>query len=237
MKSVIQYGFLLILGAGLVTGCSNPPEYPVEPSISFDNVYFKAGDNSLIPDTLFVSVNFKDGDGDLGLDDSYLYEPYNALWGYTKQDGSWITYADRNTPPYDTLPNYEFPYSCYNYLIDESDTIYVQQNLNHYNIFVDFYVRKNGQYSYYDWLLAFPPECGESYYGRFPILNRDGNNNTSLKERPLEGKLTYRMVGARIKSIFKNDTLRLDVQIQDRALHKSNTVESFEFVLKDITIN
>jgi len=45
------------------------------------------------------------------------------------------------------------------------------------------------------------------------------------------------MVGARIKSIFKNDTLRLDVQIQDRALHKSNTVESFEFVLKDITIN
>jgi len=129
LKSVIQYGFLLILGAGQVTGCSNPPEYPVEPSISFDNVYFKAGDNSLIPDTLFVSVNFKDGDGDLGLDDSYLYEPYNALWGYTKQDGSWITYADRNTPPYDTLPNYEFPYSCYNYLIDESDTIYVQQNL------------------------------------------------------------------------------------------------------------
>lgn len=221
----------------VVTSCLKTPEYPVEPSIEFDNVYFKQGDNSLTSDTLFVSVKFKDGDGDLGLDDTYLNEPYNSLWGFTKSDGTWITYTDRNTPPYDSLPPYEFPYSCYNYLIEEGDTIYVQQNINHYNIFVDFYVRKNGQYAFYDWLTAFPPECGESYYGRFPILNRDDNNNTSLMERPLEGTLTYRMVGARILSIFKNDTLKLEVKIKDRALNESNTVETFEFVLKDITIN
>lgn len=215
----------------------------MEPSISFDNVYFKEGDNQLTSDTLFVSVNFKDGDGDLGLNDNFVAPPYNDIWYFLKQDQTLLTYSDRNTQPYDTLlPPYEFPYTCYNYSIeelegDEIDTFYVEQNLDHYNIYVDFYVRKNGQYTYYDWQTAFPPECGESYYGRFPVLNRDSNNNTSYDERPLEGKLTYEMVGARIKSIFKNDTIKLEVQIQDRALNKSNTVESFEFVLKDITIN
>ncbi|MCB0495289.1 MAG: hypothetical protein KDC79_04095 [Cyclobacteriaceae bacterium] len=242
MKSVIRYSIIALLLAATVVSCHKPPEYPVEPSITFDNVYFKHFDDPQVDDTLFVSVNFKDGDGDLGLDDSYVSGDYSALFGRIKPDGNWVTYSDRSNPEYDTLPPYEFPYSCYNYLIDslitnELDTIYVWQNLNHYNIFVDFYVRKNGQYHYFDWLTEFEPNCGESYYGRFPILNRDEYGHASSKERPLEGKLIYKMKGARLLSIFKNDTIKLDISIQDRAFNRSNTVESYEFVLKDITIN
>lgn len=257
MKSVIQYSITLFSIALMVTSCLKVPEYPDTPSIEFDNVYFKQGDNQNVFDSLFVSIKFKDGDGDLGLNDAFSTDPYNATWYFLKNGtpvdinsgfnsgrpaDDFITLSDRNTPPYDTLPTYEFPYFCYNYLIDtldnnDVDTFYVHPNLDHYNIFVDFYVRKNGQYYYYDWLTEFAPQCGESYYGRFPVLNRDENDNTSLKERPLEGTLAYRIVGVRILDIFKNDTLKLEIKIKDRALNESNTVETFEFVLKDITIN
>jgi hypothetical protein len=235
LKSLVKNSFIVLLLAGAIIGCNKPPEYPVEPSISFDNVYYRKGDTT---NYLILSVNFKDGDGDLGLD-SYYYsgEPYNSIWYFVKQDGNLLSYADRNTPPFDTLPPYAFPYSCYNYSVEQSDTLYIQQNRDHYNIFVNFYVKKNGVFQLYDWLTANPPNCGESYNGRFPILNLDSNDNPSSKQRPLEGILKYTMKGLGFEAIFKRDTLKLEVQIQDRALHKSNTVESFEFVLKDITTN
>jgi len=205
------------------------PEFPIEPEIQYNSVFFKKGD---ITDSLLISLNFQDGDGDLGLDPSEdIGKPYNAIWYFQKPDNTLLTYADRNTPPFDSLPPYDFPYFCYNYSIENSDTFYIQQNNNHYNIFVNFYVKKNGEFKLYDWLTANPPQCGESYNGRFPLLN------ISDKERPLEGKLTYKATGAGFEVIFKRDTLKLEIQIQDRALHKSNTVESQEFVLKDITIN
>jgi len=198
---------------------------------------------------LTVEINFKDGDGDLGLDRNNSIdseEPYNAIWyflkdgtavdknisPYNEMDSSaFITFDDRSTPPYDTLPPYAPPYNCINYLVEGSYTYYFKQNLNHYNIFVDFYVKKNGQWNFYNWLTANPSQCGETYNGRFPLLNESGTT------RPLEGSLKYDMVGAAFGVIFKLDTLKLQIRIQDRALHKSNMVETPEFVLRDITIN
>mgnify|MGYP006921586005 CR=1 FL=1 len=229
MKSLIKYSVVVVFIAGIAIGCNKLPEYPVEPSITFNDVYFKKGD---LADSLFVVLDFKDGDGDLGLDENYDTEyPYQTFWYFLKNDGSYLTYEDRNTPPYDTLPPYEFPYYCTNYS-EESDGViyYVQPNENHYNYFIDFYVKKNGSYDLFDWYSVYS-SCDETYNGRYPILNESG------KERPLEGKLIYKITGARIENIFKRDTLRLEIYIKDRALHNSNTVQSFDFVLKDITIN
>jgi len=213
----------------LAWSCINTPEFSDIPEIKYNSVFFKKG---ALTDSLLVSINFQDGDGDLGLDPAYdIGEPYHAIWYFKKSDNTFLTYADRNTPSFDTLPPYNFPYFCYNYSIENSDTFYIQQNTNHYNIFLNFYVKKNGEFKLYDWLLANPPECGESYNGRFPLLN------LSDKARPLEGKLTYKVTGAGFEVIFKRDTLKLEIQIQDRALNRSNIVESQEFVLKDITIN
>lgn len=231
MKEIIKYTVLVILITFTFWSCRDLPEYPDTPSIEYKDVFFKKGE---LTDSLFVSVDFKDGNGDLGLHPDFdTRKPYNAIWYYLNYDGSGdlITYADRNTPEYDTLPPYEFPYFCTNYSLEESDTFYITQNLDHFNIFVDFYIKKNGQFILYDWITANPPQCGETYNGRFPILN------TSGQDRPLEGTLKYSLTGAGFEVIFKRDTIKLEISIQDRALNKSNVVQTQEFVLRDITIN
>lgn len=235
MKEIIKYSVLLIIISLISWGCRDLPEYSNIPSIEYNQVFFKKGE---LTDSLFVSIEFRDGDGDLGLHPDFDNgEPYHAIYHWRKDDGELLTYSDRNTPPYDTFPYdtillpYEFPYYCTTYSIEESDTFWIQQNPDHFNIFVDFYVKKNGTFTLYDWITANPPQCGETYNGRFPILN------TSGQDRPLEGTLKYAITGAGFEVIFKRDTLKLEIRIQDRALNKSNIVQTQEFVLKDITIN
>jgi hypothetical protein len=70
MKS---FRLALVLG-GLATGlggCLKAPEYAITPSISNNNVQvrrFKYADPRQQPiDSVFITVNFQDGDGDLGL--------------------------------------------------------------------------------------------------------------------------------------------------------------------------
>jgi len=70
MKS---FRLALVLG-GLATGlggCLKAPEYAITPSISNNNVQvrrFKYADPKQQPiDSIFITVNFQDGDGDLGL--------------------------------------------------------------------------------------------------------------------------------------------------------------------------
>lgn len=230
MKEIIKHSGLVIALAFIFWGCRDLPTYPNTPAIEYKSVFYQENDTTNL---LTVEIDFRDGDGNLGLSKSFdTGEPYNDIYYYLKDDGSTlVTYADRSTPEYDTLPAYEFPYYCTNYSIDESDTFYITQNPNHFNIFVDFYVKKNGQWNLYDWATASPPQCGETYDGRFPILNESG------AVRPLEGSLKYKMAGLGFELIFKRDTLKLEVTIQDRALNKSNTIETPEFVINDIKIN
>ncbi len=232
MKRIFLSGIVaFIMLVWLVSACIKAPEFPVEPTIAFDKIEFKRGATEFDDDTLALTIKFQDGDGDLGLSNegNDVYPPYNDLWYFIKEDGSWLTYSDRFTPPYDTLPPYEFPYFCINYFIDGADTFYVQPNEYHYNIHIKYFVRKNGEYQEFDWLTAFDPVCGQTFNGRFPLLNTGG------KERPLEGKLTYKMKSAGFELLFRQDTLRLEVYIYDRALNKSNVINTPDFVLKDIS--
>jgi len=232
LKVIIKNTVLVFLIATSFWSCRELPEYPVTPSIEYKSVFYRETDTTNL---LTIEIDFRDGDGDLGLNSKNpadVSEPYNAIWHFQKDDGSLLTYADRNTPPYDTfLPNYEYPYSCLNYSIEQPDTFYIESNPDHFNIFINFYVKKNGEFALFDWITWNPPNCGESYNGRFPILNESGQN------RPLEGTLKYDMAGLGFEVIFKRDTLKLEIQIQDRALHRSNTVETPEFVINNIKIN
>ena len=225
---------LLVPVLFIAISCYSPPEFPVEPSISFKSIIFKELDN--LPDSLILSLEFKDGDGDLGLGTNELGEPYHDIWFFRKADNTLLTYSDRFTPPYDTLPPYEFPYTCLNYSTNrgiegyENDTLYFQQNENHWNIFVEYFVKKNGVYTEFDWEIAFPPQCSDSFNGRFPVM-------TDLSNSPLEGVLRYGMTSSGFKILFRNDTLKLRVRIKDRALHTSNVFETPDFVLKNIKID
>jgi hypothetical protein len=216
----------------IATSCYQAPEFANEPEISFNNIVFSKGSGELEPDSLILTINFKDGDGDLGLrsEGADTREPYNDLWYFIKEDGTFVTLADRGTPGFEALPPYEFPFYCTDYLISENDTFYIEKNEFHHNIDVKFFVKKNGQYTEFDFQTAFDPICGESFDGRFPLLN-------SLdRERPLEGKLKYKMESVGFEFIFRLDTVMLEVFIYDRALNKSNVIQTPDFVLRDITV-
>ena len=225
-------GLAVSLLAGiLVTSCLTPPEFADTPSIEYHDVTFKKGETAFDADTLTVTITFQDGNGDLGLNKDFdTGEPYHDLWYYVKQDGELLTLTDRQFVPYDTLPPYEFPYYCTNYVVEEADTFYVQPNKYHHNYFVKYFVKKNGVYTEFNWITEFDPICGESFNGRYPLL---GDPN---RDKPLEGKLKYNMSSAGFELLFRQDTLKLEIFILDRALNQSNTIETPDFVLKNITL-
>lgn len=73
-----------VTGAGL-NGCINAPDYDTKPEIDFrslDKVYVPRSGGLLARDTLKFALDFKDGEGDLGLSDNDIKTaPYNSTTG------------------------------------------------------------------------------------------------------------------------------------------------------------
>jgi hypothetical protein len=256
MKIIWKVGISLI-AAFMVSACFNPPEYPAIPEITFNKIKFidspdPAG--TLVADTLALYIDFKDGDGDLGLDDNdlgsgqfaerYYYKVndpntfYNPSGDPLKliNDPGFIRYKTRRTvPKYDTLPPFVKPFTCTNWEVvyqttnnvtKAVDTLYFKLNPNHYNFYVDFLIKQpDGSFVEYD----FRKELCTTYDGRLPILSKDIGQQT-----PLEGTIRYAMVGTGFKFVFSIKTLKLRVVVRDRAMNKSNEVITPEFTLADI---
>lgn len=108
------------------------------------------------------------------------------------------------------------------------DTIWVVQNPNQYNIFVKFFIKRNGQFSEFRWQ---DPPFYTTFNGRFPRIL------TTEEGQAVEGNVKYAMLSSGWESIFRTDTIRIDVQIQDRQLNRSNEISSPEITLRQITRN
>ncbi|HEX8326003.1 MAG TPA: hypothetical protein VF629_00585 [Hymenobacter sp.] len=84
-----------LIGAGL-NGCINAPDYDIKPEIDFkslDKVHVPRSGGFLARDTLKFAVDFKDGDGDLGLsDDDIKVAPYNQTTGGPRNRGNGDNY-------------------------------------------------------------------------------------------------------------------------------------------------
>ena len=223
MKRIFVY--IGIISFFALSFCSRPPELPVVPRIDFEYIEFKEVEG---PDSLILSVFFQDGDGDLGLTSFDIVEPYQAYDVILDQNGDTIFYGDSPDMP---------PYNPLDYIItrdDEGnpkDTVWVELNPDHYNIFVRFFEKRNGEYEEFDWR---DPPYYQTFDGRFPLLN------TKIEEqrlviRPLEGSLRYGMTSSGWLFLFR-DTLKIEVMIQDRALNKSNVVSTPDFTLDMITV-
>ena len=218
-----------------VSACFNPPEFPVEPQIEFESIQYKEYGTGFDTefDSLILTISFKDGDGDLGLDPAENDEPYNNKF-YFIAGGQYITYKTKRTNPnYDTLPAFVKPYNCINWEIYKEnnitkDTLYFQLNPDYYNITIEFLVKNSdGTFTEFNWQEAFNyPFCGGTFDGRFPILFKDKPG------APLEGIIRYGMGSTGFKVFFSTKTLKLRVQIKDRALNRSNFVETNEFTLQ-----
>lgn len=222
MNSVKNFIHILLFAA-LVSACISPPDdFPSVPVITFESLKFV---NTTGADSLKVKIGFKDAEGDLGLNPTDVNPPFNALNFRRNPDGSLITFSNR--PP--AAPNYNPIDWVINPLVSNTivnDTIWVEQNPNHNNIFVRFFIKRNGVFTEFRWQ---DPPFFTTFNGRFPrILS---NNNTQA----VEGSIEYAMLSFGWQSIFRNDTIRIDVEIQDRALNRSNTVSSPELTLNQIS--
>jgi len=217
--------WLLLLFFGFVS-CHDKPTFPITPKISLNNYYFVAGKENTDQDTLFISLKFEDGDGDLGLGSTETAPPYQE-YDFVVNGFDTLRIGDN-----DTLPEF----NCYNYQVFtqtisvggsyfvKADTFYVIRNANYYNYFLDFYTKEDDGFVEYD---TWGHNICNPFDGRFFELNTVGD------VRPLTGDLEFKVV-ASFRIPFRYETLKLRIQIQDRALHKSNILETDEFSIMDI---
>jgi hypothetical protein len=92
----VAKGFLLFAVSVLVTACFNPPEYSTTPLINFVNVSFIEGTADNPTDALTLSISFRDGDGDLGLSEDAIEEPYHDMF-YGLANNGGITEVGKKT--------------------------------------------------------------------------------------------------------------------------------------------
>ncbi|WP_375583877.1 hypothetical protein [Cyclobacterium xiamenense] len=219
LKNNIRF-LLFIFAAG--TGCISPPEdFPTVPRIEFNGMEFVQTPGA---DSLIVSIQFQDAEGDLGLNARDIFPPFNELNYLTDENGNFITYSNRpdDAPDFNNRDWVIFPLINN---VEIQDTLWVSENPDHYNIFVDFFIKRGGNYTEFDW--SAPPFF-TTFDGRFPRMLEEE------RPRSIEGQIRYAMLSLGWNNIFRTDTIRLEIQIQDRALNRSNVVSSPDFTLSQI---
>ncbi|MBS1508453.1 MAG: hypothetical protein JSS79_17575 [Bacteroidetes bacterium] len=244
----------------LVDSCLKQPEYNVIPEITLQDLIFKPGNiNKGIQDTLKIILNFRDGDGDLGVgsaDSAYrdFYNPWYVIYDTITKNTDYtvyktatlapqvkyITYRTRKLAAFDTLPainckNWEQRFTTVNGQSQVKDTVYIVQNSHAFNIFISIFEKNpDGSYSPYDPndpVKYIFPNCNANFLqATFPNLSTDEG-----KKSPLDGTLKYSINSFALNSTFSIKVLKMQVYITDRAFHKSNVVEKEGFTLASIT--
>ncbi|MBL6448311.1 hypothetical protein JMN32_18500 [Fulvivirga sp. 29W222] len=260
---------LLLFTAGLLlTSCFKDPNFPDNPVLKSMNLSYKEIGGLQEDDSLIISLDFQDGDGDLGFDasdESHISSPFNefAFFSYNTNTQrktvfaldtltsasdsdlalveNMITVSDRAIPELDTLPPYDFPYTCNNWqevnitagnTVLKEDTVYYQKNPRYNNIYVNFFLENSGgEFEEFFWEYLQKPQCNIAYHGRFPIINEVGRETAS------EGIITYRIPNKGWESTFGNKRFKVRVTILDRAGNYSNAITSEPVTLDDIKIN
>ena len=78
----------ILFGIGLICfgACLNEPEFDNSPQITFESISFQKGSGG-VRDSLKVTINFKDGDGDLGQATDSTSPPYHQLNFFANDNG------------------------------------------------------------------------------------------------------------------------------------------------------
>ena len=236
----------------VLVGCFDPVEFPTTPFVEFESIEYNEVDG---PDSLVLSFRFEDGDSDIGLGNDLvdLLKPYQIYNFIIDSNDNAITISDDEAvPPFfsapvlldqiDGVPVYRFfidlkdpfsdvdnrpPYDCENYEIMGDDTVYVSRNEFHHNFHVEFLERQtSGEFTALDFQSIFnSDDCNlGNFNGRIPIFDSNGK----------EGLITYTMLSQAFRLAFQDDSIKIRFWVYDRALNKSNVVESPAFLLRDL---
>lgn len=66
MHSKVRY-YLFVLVVIIIAACTNAPDFPIEPQIEYLGASKQSmTQNSLNTDSIFITISFTDGDGDIG---------------------------------------------------------------------------------------------------------------------------------------------------------------------------
>lgn len=226
----------ILLLAVAVTSCYEEPEFPIEPRlVGFDGITFK--ENLEGPDTLQIRVMFEDGDGDLGLAGSGIDRepPFNEINLIPDAQGNPIRFNanNPNLPPFD-CENYYIVKDSLEFfngkLLKKGDTLLAEYNKFGRNLDIHLFVKKQEGYEEYNFR-SIRTGCVPPLGGRFPRLKDNFDN-----DKPRKGVIQYQAVSPVLLPLFRNDTLKIQVQIRDRALHESNIIESEPFTLRGAQI-
>ena len=85
LKNIRKY-FGYCLASISLLGCYDAPYLSDEPAISFNLIEFVVVDGAA--DSLILTFNFEDGDGDLGLAIDEVYPPYHTFNYVVQEDDS-----------------------------------------------------------------------------------------------------------------------------------------------------
>lgn len=218
-----------------------------------DASYFLENEGNLIPVPTFA---------DVGLTQENTLRTFNPVLALrTDQTGILATSRTPNKPGYEQLPQYGDTCGVYtdgeiyvvgdgirviddSFVVEETivlkdppglrvykikDIFYTQANPDSKNIVVTWLERKtvgsSVVYTEYDWKQG-TGDCLFSFDQRFQVVSRATN--------PIEGILRYSMKSFGFTPLLGSKTLRLRVQIKDRALHQSNIIETDDFTLNSI---
>jgi len=112
-------------------------------------------------------------------------------------------------------------------LVEEIDTIFIERNPFHFNIFIELQLKDGDEYVPFDL-----DECDPGYTARFPIFKKSNIG------RPLDGSISYAFFSVLFQdpasSPLLTETMRLRFYIYDRALNQSNEVITPDFKLLDL---
>jgi hypothetical protein len=251
MKRVILTSFIIISMLLLFAGCFAIDNLPDTPRISFKDLKFTNKGPGL--EFLSLTIDFQDGNGDIGLGKDELSFPYHPFDVIVDSNNKLVTISNKVVPPfYAEAPNNTLTlfsnfdnrsdFNCLDYELLEinlntngattrKDTVYISRNENNKNIFVEYYRKRGGTYQFIDWIRVTSAEaCGISFDSRFPVFDAESIG------KPLQGSITYKMISSGIDEVLRSDTFRLKVRIKDRALNESNTVTTPDFTLSEILV-
>ena len=89
-----------------------------------------------------------------------------------------------------------------------------------YNYFLDIYQNINGILE-----KVILPDTNVNFNGRIPLLTPDGAN------KAIKGEIEMKLELYMMTPFLESDTIAFEIYIQDRALNKSNTLRSPQYIL------
>lgn len=247
MKSVFL-NLLFFIGLSIsFLSCIRQPEFDDVPKILFNDALYYKGDDF---DSLKISIYFEDGNGDLGIMSNETGPPFHTNNIFLASSGQRVPFSPGNLLNHDlyldiqsdndTMPAYDcekyikYPYQIVveKDTITVYDTLYASKNPRRFNFYVNFFIKDkfNGTFSTYQ----FSDDCDATIIENFTPFVEDVN-----ADKPVSGVLTRNVLidfGFPEEIYLREEILKIQIYILDRSGNVSNTVESFEFSLKQIEV-